>query len=380
MATRRGALKLIGGGLLLAVAGGGAGWYVLNGPSEAARTAWREAGSQDEKRMRFLSFALLAPNPHNRQPWLVRLEEDNSLTLYCDLDRRLPATDPFDRQITLGCGAFLELLTLAAAQESYGTEIDLFPEGSSDISLDRRAIARVRFQPNKASPDPLFGFVRARVTNREVYTDRIPATPILAEAATAGSSFGMRLEASNDPALVAKLRKHVLSAFERESLTPATHRESVNLMRIGKAEVEKYRDGIVLEGQMMEGLRLAGVITREAMLDPNSSANTQALEMYRVKAASSPAFAWLRSPDNTRERQIDAGRAYARFTLKLAELGLSVHPWSHSLQEFPEMRDLYNEIHALIGEGDRLQMLVRIGYAPEVIHAPRRGLAAHILA
>jgi hypothetical protein len=43
------------------------------------------------------------------------------------------------------------------------------------------------------------------------------------------------------------------------------------------------------------------------------------------------------------------------------------------------MRSLYDEVHALIGAGKRVQMLVRVGYADPVIPAPRRGLAAHIL-
>ena len=110
MTTRRRILKLVGGGVVLAALGGTA-FYVANAPSDEARIAWREAGTPAEYRRRFLSYALLAPNPHNRQPWLVRLDGEDSLTLFCDLDRRLPETDPFDRQIVLGCGAFLELLS-----------------------------------------------------------------------------------------------------------------------------------------------------------------------------------------------------------------------------------------------------------------------------
>jgi len=38
------------------------------------------------------------------------------------------------------------------------------------------------------------------------------------------------------------------------------------------------------------------------------------------------------------------------------------------------MQPLYDEVHDLIGEGGRLQMFVRVGYADTVIAAPRRGL------
>ena len=46
--------------------------------------------------------------------------------LFCDLDRRLPVTDPQDRQITIGLGAFLELMRMAAAQDGLRADIALF--------------------------------------------------------------------------------------------------------------------------------------------------------------------------------------------------------------------------------------------------------------
>jgi hypothetical protein len=41
--------------------------------------------------------AILAPNPHNRQPWLINFEGNDAATISCDLAKRLPDTDPFDR-------------------------------------------------------------------------------------------------------------------------------------------------------------------------------------------------------------------------------------------------------------------------------------------
>ena len=55
-----------------------------------------------EPRMQALSYAILAPNPHNRQPWLVDLQVDGQVTLYVDQTRLLPHTDPFSRQIVAG--------------------------------------------------------------------------------------------------------------------------------------------------------------------------------------------------------------------------------------------------------------------------------------
>ena len=165
-----------------------------------------------------------------------------------------------------------------------------------------------------------------------------------------------------------------------ESITQRTMKESTDLMRIGRDEVNQWRDGLVLEGQMIEFARLTGMVTRDALLDVKSDAFKMGMEQYREKAASARAFAWLITADLggelARLMQLDAGRAYARLTLKATQLGLAVHPWSQTLQEYPEMQLLYREVHDLIGEGGRLQMFVRVGYADPVIAAPRRGLDA----
>ena len=380
MTSRRGLLKLIGGGVVLAAAGAG-GFVALNQPSRAAREAWRTAGQETEFRRRFLSYALLAPNPHNRQPWLVQLEGDDALTLYVDLDRRLPATDPFDRQIILGCGAFLELLRLAAAEEGYGAEITVFPEGAPDMAgrLDARPVARVHFTADAAKPDPLFAHVLARHTNREVYDPRDVEPEKLAALIGAGSSFGLTAYTCGNDQTAERLRDLTWRGHEMESLTAYTMQESIDLMRIGPQEVAQHGDGLTLEGPVIGLGKLFGAVSREALEDPNSAAFKQGLDMFRARAASARAFAWLTNDGASREGQLDAGRAYMRLTLEAAAQSLAIHPWSQALQEYPEMAALYAEVHDLIGGGARLQMLVRVGYAKPVVHAPRRGLDAHMM-
>ncbi len=380
MTSRRGVLKLIGGGVVLAAASAG-GFVAMNQPSRAAREAWRVAGQETEHRRRFLSYALLAPNPHNRQPWLVQLEGDDALTLYVDLERRLPATDPFDRQITIGCGAFLELLRLAAAEEGYAAQITAFPEGMPEVSsrLDARPVARVTFVSGAASPDPLFAHILARHTNREVYEARDVEPAKLAALVSAGTAYGLQAVSCGNDQTAERLRDITWRGHEMESLTDYTMQESIDLMRIGPAEVARHRDGISLEGPFIGLGKLVGAVSREALADPKSDAFKQGLDMYRPLAASARAFVWLVNDGAIRDGQIAAGRAYMRLTLEAAAEGLAIHPWSQTLQEYPEMAALYREVHDLIGAGGRVQMLARAGYAKPVVPAPRRGLDAHLM-
>lgn len=378
MVMRRNVLKLIGGGVVLA-AGSIGGFVALNGPSEAAREPWRRAGQYRDIRRRALSYALLAPNPHNRQPWRVRLDGEDTLTLYCDLARRLPATDPFDRQITIGCGAFLELLAQAAAQEGYQTVITTFPAGEDMKTLDARPVAHVVFARGGAVPDPLFAHVLNRRSNKEVYEPRDVGADLLSDIAQAGRVFGIEAATIGNTNLADRLRDLTWRAHLREVTTPAANQESVDLMRIGAAEVAANPDGIELEGPMIEAGRLVGAVTREALANPNSTAFRQGLDLYRNMAMSARAFGWLINDNESRLDQINAGRAYVRLNLKATALGLGIHPWSQALQEYSEMEELFREVHDLLGQGRRLQMLFRIGYGPQIGPTPRHGLETHIV-
>lgn len=379
MSSRRRVLQLIGGGTVLAAASAG-GFLHISAPSKSARVPWRTAGQYDELRRRCLSYALLAPNPHNRQPWLVELEGDTSLSFYCDLDRRLPVTDPYDRQITIGCGAFLELLRLAAAEEGYRLDIVLFPDGEDISTLDRRPIARVNFvEDEMVTSDPLFAQVLARRSNKEVYKPiDVPANALESLAET-GRVFGVNSTAIGNTGLAGKLRDLTWKAHVKESTTPDAMQESIDLMRIGAREVSANPDGIELEGPLFTGGKWAGLITPETMGDPNSTAFKQGLDMYQAMAMSARAYGWIITPDGSRVEQINAGRAHVRLNLKATELGLGIHPWSQALQEYDEMNHLYRDVHDLIGTEQRIQMLFRIGYSTPVIATPRRGLEAHLV-
>lgn len=70
-----------------------------------------------------------------------------------------------------------------------------------------------------------------------------------------------------------------------------------------------------------------------------------------------------------------------RVALAATGLGLSLHPVSQALQEFPEMNTLRKDAHRLlrVDEPGRLQMLCRFGYGPAVEPSPRRPLRALLL-
>jgi hypothetical protein len=330
--------------------------------------------------MRALSWALLAPSPHNQQPWLADLSEDGVVTLHADPGRLLPHTDPFSRQITIGMGGFLEILRMAAAEDGYRVDLTLFPEGEDPLALDDRPIARAVFTADPGvAKDPLFAQVPHRRSLKEPYDTARPV-PADALAALKAAATATSVDATADPARVQEMRDISTEAFVIEFATPRTLKESVDLFRIGAREVDANPDGLEFTGPMFETLRLAGLFTREDSLDPNGFSMRSGLDAITQNMQTAMAHLWQVTPTNTRTDQIRAGQDWVRINLKATELGIGVQPLSQALQEFPEMAPLYARVHEMLAPGGgTVQMWTRLGYGPTVGPSPRWPLDAKIV-
>jgi hypothetical protein len=361
----------------LALVGGGAWWRVTRMPQTAFRPWEMSDEPPTDIRLDAFRYAILAPNPHNRQPWLIKLVGTDSAIISCDLDKRLPETDPFDRQISIGFGCFLELARIAAAQRGVRVEITLFPDGEAQPRLDARPVALLKFiADSNVESDPLFPAIVKRRSNKDAFDLSRPISATLAN----------KIAGEPDSALVgarkvSAIRAKIIEAMLTEQTTRRTYMESVNLMRIGHAEIDANPDGIDLGGPLMESLKLVGQLDRAQLSDPQSATFKAGLDSLTKSYGSVPAVIWIKTAQNTRADQIDAGRRYVRANLRATQLGVDMHPMSQSLQEYAEVSKSYAAIHQLLGaSGDeRIQMLARIGFGSPVSPAPRWPLETHLI-
>ncbi len=363
--SRRKTLAILGGGLIFA-AGSGLGTYAVSRKPARALAPWQHTGAYTDPRMQALSYAILAPNPHNLQPWMVDLQGTDTVVLYRDPQRALPHTDPFDRQITIGLGCFLEQLAIAATLSGHRVDSEFYPEGESG------PVAIARFTSG-AEVDPLARQMLDRRSCKEAFENR----PVAANQLESLRAYAKIIDRSQQ---VETLRELTWEAFRIEMNTARTANESAELMRIGKAEIEASPDGIDIGGGMLETMMLLGAISRDSLTDPNSDATKTFLDGYRTMLMSTPAYAVIVTPENDRRSQLAAGAAWLRLNLKTTELGLALHPVSQALQEYPEMAGSYRRVHSLLADnGATVQMLGRLGYGPTVGHAPRWPLEARMI-
>lgn len=383
MTSRRTFLRVAGTSAVILAAGGVALTQVDQMP-DAAVEGWRgPLPSVRDPRVRAISYGLLAPNPHNMQAWIADLSEPGVVAFHCDRTRLLPQTDPYSRQIVIGCGCFLETLRIAAAEQGYRVEQQLFPQGPwPDNAVGDTPLARLVFtQDTGVAHDPLFAQILRRRSSKVDYRANEPAreADVAAIAAAMNSgpiSFGWTAAQAD----VAQLRAIAAVAYRVESNTHHTHMETVERLRMGADEIAQHRDGLSIHGPGIWLMKKVGVITRETLADPKSAAFKQTVDLYTGWIENTWSFGWMTASTNDRVAQLSTGAGYVRANLKATEVGLSIAPLSQALQEFPEMAREMEAIRAATGTapGQTLQMFFRMGYAAPVPATPRRPVDAII--
>ncbi len=382
---RRSFIRLVGGGAL-ALGAGTLGGCSTDYPAEAV-AAWRGPGNEPDARKWALAHAILAPNSHNRQPWVVDLREPNAIRLHVDRERLLPQTDPWFRQIVVSQGTFLELLLMALAERGVAARVELFPDGEFAARVvDDRPVARVSWTPGAAPPprDPLFAQVLRRRTAKVGYDTARRVDPAhvraLGDAMPAGAPPHLAWGATSDDARLPALRRLCIDSARVEVGTARTALESSRLMRIGPTEIARHRDGIAMMGVMPRVASALGLFDRERAPEPGSSTFEQVMKLFVEHADTAMGFVWITTDapaGATRSAEVWAGRAYVRQQLQATALGLQMHPMSQAPQEFPEMKPHYDALRRLVlgpdAAGARVvQMFSRIGYCADQPHTPRR--------
>lgn len=381
---RRHFIRLTSGGTLAAAAA------MTSGCSQhmpaAAIAAWKGPGAEADDRRWVLGYAILAPHSHNLQSWLVDLNVPDEILLSCDLDRLLPETDPFSRQIMMSHGTFLEVLDIAARERGLKAEIALFPEGPfGPDKLDRRPVARIRLVADATvRRDPLFAQIVNRRTNRSLY-DLARAVPAPAWQAMADSVKPNPLRFAfvglDRPEVLQRHRDIANDAWRIEMTTPRTILESYKVLRVGAAEIERHPDGLFVLDRLPVLMSSVGLFDRSKAPAPDDYATTSQVKDFHSKLASTPGFLWMVTDDNERTTQVNAGRAYSRVQLAATAFGVSLQPLQQALQEYPEQAGPHAEIRRLLDASQparTVQMWARAGFAPPIGPAPRRGVEAQL--
>jgi nitroreductase len=299
--------------------------------------------------------ATLAPSSHNTQPWRFRVRAED-IELIADRTRALPVNDPFDRELTISCGAALFNLRVAAAA----------------AGLD----ALVEPLPVVGDPDVLARITLATGTGRRLH-DAAALDAALPRRRTYRRKFlTQAVERSQIDALCAAAREEGarLAPVDTESLRAA----AADL--IGEADVLLWGDvqwrrelaSWMHPQRRNEGFGIPG------MTRPAAELIVRSFDMGEGVAArdaqllhGSPLIAVLGTESDDASTWLRAGQALERVLLRACADGLQASFLNQPVV-VPAMR---KRLQALIPTVGRPQIILRLGYpATDLAPVDRRPL------
>lgn len=311
-------------------------------------------GLTSEQTEEVVRAASRAPSLHNSQPWRFSLSP-RAIGVHADLDRRLPAADPEDRELRLACGAALFNLRLALEHEGLRPSVTIPSSGEHPTLLATvRSTGTARTHPER---DRLFRAIATRRTNRR------PFLPSPVPAPDRHALVGA-VEAE-------RCRLLVVGREQRGQLVHLVHRahEVQSADESFRAEFEHWTGR---HAEDREGVPLSAAGPPREPQDEwvlrDFSAGQSPPRTPGKDFEDDPLTVVLCSDDHGRAADIQAGQALERMLLTATARGLAASLLSQVV-EVPETRD---ELRRALGGRLEPQALLRLGYGSPVPETPRR--------
>ena len=316
----------------------------------------------DDRLRALLAWAVLAPSPHNTQPWSWSVR-DGIIDLRADNSRLLPVCDPDGRELHIGCGAALEYLLLRLGLDGVPVDVEILPDAD-----DRDVLARVRTgsgQPYENHPD-LIHAMATRRTNRTAYHGDPMGQPLRSLLEGSCARFGIELRWLADEATRAAIVQLIMESDREQMSSREFRHELAQWMRPKNSASD---DGMAADllGQRGVAAYVAPLVVRTFDVGKMQAARDQQL----TEGSPDLAALWTRADDAT--SWLATGRALAHVTL-LAESAGRASAYMNQPCELPAARQqLARQLKVT-----NPQLLLRFGLA-EPVHAASRLPVADVL-
>lgn len=354
----------------------------LTDADRAAYGAWHE-WQQGPGTEALIAAAVLAPSPHNNQPWRFRLNA-NGVEILPDERQRLGTLDPIDRELHISLGCATENLVLAAHAQGLETQVSI---------SDEPPRVRVDLAPH-ADPEPrhpdldLFKAIGERHTNRGPYTSVATSAGLLAELSrhavpTDDLELQWLTEWSDRDAFGALL----IDAAEEVAADVQQSEDNFRWYRRSADDIVRHPEGLTQDAQGLGAVKRALANALPPM--SRSQADQFWIKQTRtVHTATAAAYGLLLTsdPDAVLQR-IAGGRLLQRLELGATVRGLAIQPMTQITQRIDRDRTLGREpafvprIADIVGASDReLLISFRVGYSERPgRRSPRRPVISFLL-
>lgn len=329
------------------------------------RTAWDVSeddfprqGTPADKLRFLLRYAVLAPSNHNTQPWMFQVR-GNCVELYADRARSLHVTDPDDRQLLISCGCALFHLRVAIWHFGFLDRTLVLP-----VPGDPDLLARVSLGDEDA-PTPkqeaLFAAIPKRRTNRQLFRDDPLPDELKHELVKAAEREGAWLHFADDRGQRNAIADLIAEGDRQQWASKRFRLELAAWLHPNDGDA---RDGIPNSAQNAgDLLSVAGpIVIRTFDLGEGQAAKDRDIAAY------SPGLVVLGTDADGPAGWMAAGQALDRVLL-CARAG---EVWASYLDQPIEVPALRPKVTEVIGRAGHAQIILRLGYGPNLNPTPRR--------
>ncbi len=296
-----------------------------------------------------LGAAIKAPSGHNTQPWLFEPQEGgDSILVMPDASRRLPSLDPFDRELYISMGCAIENMCIAATRHSLRAVVE--------IADDRVNVTFKKMQGMAVSP--LAGMIGLRHTNRNAYDGKTLPASVVASLAECGARIF-----TQGSAQWKAVKEGIVAANSVIYGDSGKRGELKDWIRYNRREADGSMDGL---GYDVLGIPdMPSWISRAATSLALKSQVQSRSDLKRL--ASSPCVAAFASGECV-DGWVDCGRRLQRCLLTA-----TLHGVACAFIGAPcEVEATASQLTQQLQLPSRLQVLLRLGYAPEPQAKSRR--------
>lgn len=303
------------------------------------------------EKLKFLArLGSFAPSSHNTQPWQFKIS-DNVLELRANPQRRLPASDPKDREFYLSLGAALGNLKLAVEALGLSHELQDFDPN------EPRVIARFIFRDlaTQSFDEETLQAILKRHNNRFPFEARAVPESFLETAQKLAPPATAAVTIISDEQTKREIQKIVT-----ESITAAFNDRGFvhELSRWMRPSLKKYRDG--MPGYNLGMPWLVSLIFPWILRHLNVSQSQKKMHMPLLEQA--PVYLILSSNEDVPAGWLRVGEIFERIAIEAQKQNLKTGLLAAPIEigEHPQ------KLQKVLGLAGRPQMFCRVGFTANV--------------
>lgn len=229
-----------------------------------------------------IAAAVLAPSPHNTQPWRFTAGPSR-LDVYADVDRVMPTVDPYRRERTIALGAAVENAVVAAPAKGLRPTVTLLPHGP-----DSDLVARIDVTADHVELTPMAEAIAQRHTNRGPYRSDPVAPELLAELGALAED-GTSVRWVTEDGARCTLGDLLVDAAQAVVDDDAMSRDGYAWFRSTTAQADAHRDGLTVDGQGLAApvravAKLVPPLTSRSITDANWVKQTRSVHTRTAAA------------------------------------------------------------------------------------------------